>query len=94
MDIAIIVAVAAVAFSFMAGAIEVREARRARRRLLERLPVVLHPLGPGRRPRLPAYVSRRRALRHVALFIGFLLAVYVGAATAQAVHSLLAGWLR
>jgi hypothetical protein len=83
--------VAALAFSVLAGLMEIRGARRARHRLQQRALPVLHPLSthPMRRVR---YWSRRRTLHHVGLFIGFLVAVYVGATIVQAIHALLAHW--
>jgi len=82
--------VAAVTFSVLAGLHEVRVARRGRRRLLERAPV-LHPLAMHPLPRL-RYWSRRRALHHVGLFIGFLVVVYLAIAMVRAIQALLAQW--
>jgi hypothetical protein len=81
---------AALAFSILAGMIETRWDREARRRLLESTPV-LHPLSRHRftwiRPS-----NSRRMLRHVALFVGFLLTTYAGTLVLKAVGRLVAPW--
>lgn len=83
---------AALAFSVLAGLIEIRWARQARRRLLEPTSPVLHPLSQHRFTWLRPSGSRR-VLRHAGLFIGFLLVSYIAVALVKAVHGLLAHWL-
>ena len=72
-----LILVGALAFIVLAGVIEIREARRIRRRLLERKrgPIVLHPLTQHPPRRVPGSLSRR-VLHYAGLFVGFLLAVY------------------
>lgn len=83
---------AALAFSILAGVIESRWARQDRQRLLESTSPVLHPLSRHRlswmRPS-----NKRRAARHVAFFLGFLVVTYSGVAVVTAVVRLLAHWL-
>lgn len=83
---------AAVAFGVLAGVIEYRWARQARRRLLHAPSPVLHPLQQHRLARLRP-VTGRRALCHVVLFLGFLVVSYLGVTLVQALYSLLAKWL-
>jgi len=81
----------ALVFSILAGAIEAFWARRERRALREKSTVVLHPLTRHglRRVRHPL---SSRALHHVELFFGFLLATYVGMLLLKAVSSFVAQW--
>ncbi len=90
MEILALLVAAALAFTVLAGVIEIRGAR-ARRRLLERTSPVLHPLAQHPLPRT-RHFSSRRALRHVGLFVGFLVVVYVGTVLLRALYSLLAQW--
>ena len=83
--------VAALAYSLLAGVMEVAGARRARRRLLDRDAPVLHPLSQHRLPRL-RYWSTGRAIHHVALFAAFLTTVYFAMTLLKALHTLLARW--
>ena len=82
---------AALAFSVLAGAIEALWERRAQRRLQEKSSTVLHPLT---RPRLRSvrHPLSERALHHVGLFFGFLLAAYVGSLLLRIVHNLVGHW--
>jgi hypothetical protein len=84
-------AVAALTFSILAGVIEGLGARRRRRRLQGKSSPVLHPLARHglRRVRHPL---SRRALHHVGLFFGFLLATYLGVLLLRVVHGVVARW--
>jgi hypothetical protein len=84
-------AFAALAFSILAGVIEVLSERRARRRLQKKTSNVLHPL-VRRRFRSVRHPLSARALYHVGLFFGFLLATYVGTLLLKIVHSFVAEW--
>jgi hypothetical protein len=79
-------ALAALAFSTLAGAIEALLARRAQQRLQEKSSIVLHRLAQPRfrNVRNPLVT---RALQHVGLFFGFLLATYVGWLVLRIVHN-------
>ena len=72
-----LILVGALAFIVLAGVIEIREARRIRRRVLERKrgTIVLHPLTQYPLRHVPDSLSRR-VLHYAGLFVGFLLAVY------------------
>jgi hypothetical protein len=78
-------AVAALAFSILAGVIEGVLGRRAQRRLQGKAAPVLHPLTHHGLRRVPHSLSWR-ALHHVGLFFGFLLVTYVGLLLLTAVH--------
>lgn len=91
MGILALFVIAALAFSILAGVIESRGAREARRRLLARSSIMLHPLARHPLPRI-RYSRSRRALHHGGLFIGFLLATYLGMLVLKAVHAILARW--
>jgi len=67
---------AAVVFSILTGVIEASWARRRRRSLKQKWPV-LHPL-TRHRLRGIQYLVSARAVYHVGLFFGFLLLIYVG----------------
>lgn len=85
-------AVAALAFSILAGVIEGIGARRARRRFQRKTSPVLHPLphhGVARRVRQPL---SWRAVHHVGLFFGFLLVTYIGLLTLRVAHGVVAKW--
>ncbi len=87
-------AFAALAFSSLAGVIEVlweRRERRERRRLVEKASIVLHPLARYRFHSV-RYPLSARALYHVGLFLGFLLVTYVGTLLLKIVHSFVANW--
>jgi hypothetical protein len=82
---------AAIAFSLLAGVLELSLARQARRRWLEKSSLLLHPLTRHGFPRLRSSAARR-GLHHVELFLGFLVATYVGLVLLKTVHRLLAQW--
>ncbi len=84
--------VAALIFSLLAGVMELRGARRARRRLLDHNSPVLHPLLQHRLPRV-RYWSSRRAIHHAGLFVAFLTTVYVAVVVLKGLRALLARWL-
>jgi hypothetical protein len=88
----VLFAVAALAFTILAGVIEGFWARRDRRRLHEKSSRVLHPLAHHglRRVRDP---FAWRAFRHAALFVGFLVISYLALLSIRAVRGLVAGWL-
>ena len=85
-------AVAALAFSILAGVIEGIAARRARRRAQRRVSPVLHPLPLHEEVRRVPQPLYWRALHHVGLFFGFLLVTYVGLLTLRVVRSVVAKW--
>jgi hypothetical protein len=88
----VLFAVAALAFTTLAGVIEGFWARRDRRRLHEKSSRVLHPLAHhGLRRVRDSFASR--AFRHAALFVGFLLTSYLALLSIRAVRGLVAGWL-
>jgi hypothetical protein len=91
MAILVLLVLAALGFSILAGVAELGGARRARRRLLNRASPVLHPLAQHPLPRSRFFTSRR-AFHHVGLFFGFLLAIYVGMVLVRAAHAILAHW--
>ena len=84
-------AVAAFAFSILAGVIEGLLARRTRRRFLRKSLPVLHPLTHHEVRRVRHPLSWR-AIRHVGLFLGFLLVTYTGLLLLRAVHRVIAQW--
>ena len=71
----VLLIVAALTFSLLTAALEVRGARRAQRRLLARTSPPLHPL-PLHGYRSVSPSSSRRAVRLGALFAGFLAVTY------------------
>jgi hypothetical protein len=81
---------AALVFSILAGTIEASWARRERRQFKEKS-TVLHPLARSRF-RSVRYPFPARAVHHVALFFGFLLATYVAILVLKTVHSFVAHW--
>jgi hypothetical protein len=76
---------AALTFSILAGVINGLSTRRPRRRLQEKPSPVLHPLTHHGRPR-GRHPRSGRALHHVGLFLGFLLATYVGLVVLRVVY--------
>jgi len=84
-------AFAALAFSSLAGVIEVLWERRERRQLVEKSSTVLHPLARYRF-RSVRYPRSARALYHVGLFFGLLLVAYVGTLVLKTVHRFVAHW--
>jgi len=86
-----LLAVAALAFSVLAGVIEALGARRSRRRLQRKTLPVLHPL-PLHGLRRTRHQHSWRALHHLGLFFGFLLVTYVGLVLVRVVHRVVAGW--
>ena len=76
---------AALTFSILAGVINGLSTRRPRRRLQEKPSPVLHPLTHHGRPR-GRHPRSWRALHHVGLFLGFLLATYVGLVVLRVVY--------
>ena len=76
---------AALTFSILAGVIEGLGTRRRRRWLQRKASPVLHPLTYHGRPRFRQPRSWR-APHHVGLFLGFLLATYVGLVFLRAVY--------
>jgi hypothetical protein len=72
----VLLIVAALTFSLLTGALEVRSARRAQRRLLARTSPPLHPF-PQHGYRSVSVPPSRRAAHLGALFAGLLAVVYV-----------------
>ena len=92
MTLIALLTLAALTFSVLAGVIEGLGARRSRRRLQRKASPLLHPLpnhGVARRVRQPL---AGRALHYVRLFLGFLLATYVGLLLVKAVYVVVARW--
>lgn len=83
---------AALVFSVLAGVLDGMRSRRVERRLQRKEWPALHPLTQHefRRPR-PRIGGR--VLRHAALFLGFLVASYVGLLVLKAARHVLADWL-
>jgi hypothetical protein len=86
-----LVVMGGLAFIVLAGAFELRESRRTRRRLLERKDRVLHPFAQHGLRRLRSSTSRR-VLHYVGLFFGFLLVFYVLMFLGQGIVALLSSW--
>ena len=86
-----LVAVAALAFSILAGVIEACLARRTWRRIQGKASPVLHPLTQHELRRIRRPLSGR-AVHLGGLFFGFLLVTYVGLLVAKAVHAVVASW--
>ena len=84
-------ALAALAFSILAGVVERGWRRRDRRTLQQKTAIVLHPLA-RHRFRSVRYPFSERVLYHVGLFVGFLIATYVGTVLLKIVHSFVADW--
>lgn len=82
---------AALVFSILAGTIEASWARRERRQFKKRNRPYSIPLARSRF-RSVRYPFSARAVHHVALFFGFLLATYVGILVLKTVHSFVAHW--
>jgi len=91
METLALVVMGGLAFTVLAGAFELRESRRARRRLLEHKDRVLHPLAKHGLRRLRSSTPRRM-LHYVGLFFGFLLAFYVLMFLGQGIVALLPSW--
>jgi hypothetical protein len=85
MTILALLCLAALTFSILAGVINGLSARRPRQRRPEKPSPVLHPLTHHGRPRFRQPRSWR-APHHVGLFLGFLLATYVGLVFLRAVY--------
>jgi hypothetical protein len=92
MEIGVILVLAALAFSLLAGSIETWLARHARRELARKASVLLHPLGQRETPPRLRPSNARRGLRYVGLFVGFLIASYAGLTVAKVLYSLLEAW--
>lgn len=87
----VLLIVAALTFSLLTGALEVRGARRAQRRLLARISLSLHPLTQHAYRNVPASPSRRVA--HLsALFAGFLVVAYVLVQLMRLVWRIISPW--
>lgn len=84
-------AVAAFAFSILAGVIEGLLGRRMRRRFLRKTLPVLHPLTRHEVRRVRHPLSWR-AFRHLGLFFGFLVVTYVGLLLLRAAYRVVAHW--
>jgi hypothetical protein len=91
MRVLVLFAFAALAFSILAGVIEVFWVRLARRRGVEKASIVLHPLARYRF-RSVRYPLSARAIYHVGLFFGFLLVTYIGMLLLKIAHSFVAHW--
>ena len=91
MSMLALLAVAALAFSILAGVIEGVGDRRTRRRLQGKASPVLHPL-TQHGPRRVRHPLSWRALHHAGLFFGFLLVTYVGLLFLRLAHGLIARW--
>ena len=91
METLALVVMGGLAFTVLAGAFELRESRRMRRRLLEHKDRVLHPLARHGLRRLRSSPSRR-LLHYVGLFLGFLLGFCVLMLLGQGIVALLPSW--
>lgn len=86
-----LVVMGGLAFIVLAGAFELRESRRTRRRLLEHKDRVLHPLAQHGLRRLRSSTPRR-VLHYAGLFFGFLLVFYGLMFLGQGIVALLLSW--
>jgi hypothetical protein len=84
-------AVAALAFSILAGVIEGFWARRGRHQFRRKPSPVLHPMTQHGFRRIRQSLSRR-VLHYLGLFFGFLLVTYVGIPWLRAVLLVVASW--
>ena len=93
MKTSVLLVLAALAFTVLVGGIEFCLGRDSRRELTRKASVPLHPL--SRREEMPRLRSSspRRHLRYVGLFVGFLVATYVGLTLLQALYRLVESWL-
>ena len=93
METGVLFVLAAFAFTVLAAGIEFWLARRTRRELAQKASLPLHPL--TRREEVPRVrsSSARRWLRYLGLFVGFLIASYMGVAVVRVVYRLLEAWL-
>lgn len=91
MEIGFILVLAALAFSLIAGSLEVWLARHARRELARKASFLLHPLSHRDLPRLRSSTARR-GLRYFGLFVGFLVTSYAGLTLVKVVYRLLEAW--
>ena len=87
----VLLIVAALTFSLLTSALEVRGARRAQRRLLARTSPPLHPL-PQHGYRALAGSPSRRAGHMGALFAGFLVVAYVLVLLLQLLWHIVSPW--
>lgn len=88
----VLMGVAALVFSVLAGVMEGRGARRAQQRILARTSTVLHPLPLHGYRRLRSSVSGR-IVHHGGLFIGFLAIAYAVTILLQLLWRALIHWL-
>lgn len=84
--------VAALTFSVLAGVMEGRGARRAQQRLLAKTSTVLHPLPTHGYRRIRSSVPGR-VLHHMGLFIGFLAVSYIVVILLRLLWRILVRWL-
>lgn len=92
MSLWVLMGVAALTFSILAGLMEGRGARRAQQRLLAKTSTVLHPL-PTHGYRRIRSSGPRRVFHHMGLFIGFLAVAYVVVILLKLLWRILAHWL-
>lgn len=92
MAVWVLMGVAALVFSVLAGVMEGRGARRAQQRILARTSTVLHPLPLHGYQRLRSSVSGR-IVHHGGLFIGFLAIAYAVTILLQLLWRALIHWL-
>jgi hypothetical protein len=92
METGVLLVLAALAFTLLAGSIELWLGRHARRELTRKAAVPLHPL--SRRAEMPKLrsSSTRRRLRYVGLFVGFLVVTYVGLTVLKILYSVVESW--
>ena len=92
MGLWVLMGVAALVFSILAGVMEGRGARRAQQKLLARTSIVLHPLPLHGYRRLRSSVPSR-VLHHSGLFIGFLAIAYAMTILLRLLWRVLVHWL-
>jgi hypothetical protein len=92
METGVLLVLAALAFTVLAGSIELWLGRRARRELTRKAAIPLHPL--SRREEMPKLrsSSTRRRLRYFGLFVGFLIVTYAGLTLVKILYSLVESW--
>ena len=88
----VLMGVAALTFSVLAGVMEGRGARRAQQRLLAKTSTVLHPLPRHGYRRIRSSIPDR-ALHHVGLFVGFIAITYAVVILLRLLWRVLAHWL-